>query len=85
MQCPPESVGKLRYNILLRCTSKNSVQEAKKIAALTTSSAFFFFFFCSYTTHLLGINTKSTEFQPNSTGFKLVCGADIRFEQIKTA
>ena len=33
---------------------------------------------------LLGINNESTDFQPNSTGFKLVSGADIRFEQIKT-
>ena len=38
----------------------------------------------SVTIHLLGINTESTEFQPNSTGFRLVSGADIRFEQIKT-
>ena len=34
--------------------------------------------------HLLGSNTESAEFQPNSTGFKLVSGTDIRFEQIKT-
>ena len=38
----------------------------------------------SITIHLLDINTESTEFQPNSTGFKLVSGADIRFEQMKT-
>ena len=36
------------------------------------------------TIYLLHINTESTEFQPNSTGFKLVSSADIRFEQIKT-
>ena len=38
----------------------------------------------SVTIHLLGINIESTEFQPNSAGFKLVSGANIRFEQIKT-
>ena len=37
----------------------------------------------SVTIHLLGINTECTEFQPNSTGFELVSGADMRFEQIK--
>ena len=35
------------------------------------------------TMHLLGINTEFTEFRQNSTGLKLVSGADIRFEQIK--
>ena len=30
----------------------------------------------------IGINTESTEFQP--AGFKLVSGAGIRFEQMKT-
>ena len=34
--------------------------------------------------HLLGSNTKSTEFQPNFTGFKLDSGTNIRFEKIKT-
>ena len=38
----------------------------------------------SVTIHLLGMNTECTEFQPNSTGFELVSGADMRFEQIKT-
>ena len=33
---------------------------------------------------LLGIKIESTDFQPNSTGFKLVSGTDIKFEQIKT-
>ena len=37
----------------------------------------------SVTTHLLGVITESTEFQPNSTGFRLVSGADSRFKQIK--
>ena len=39
----------------------------------------------SVTIHLLGSNTESAELQPNPTGFKLVSGADIRFEQIKLA
>ena len=34
--------------------------------------------------HLLFVNTESTEFHPNYTGFKLASGANIRFEQIKT-
>ena len=38
----------------------------------------------SVTIHSLSINTESTEFQPNFTGSKLVSGADIWFEQIKT-
>ena len=33
--------------------------------------------------HLLGINTESTRFQLDSTGFKLVSGANNRFEQFK--
>ena len=60
-----------------------------KLAALT--SVHFFFqpqvTVCpsgSVTIHLLGSNTESTKFQPNSTGFKLVSGVDIRFEQIKS-
>ena len=40
------------------------------------------YIFGSVTIHLLGINAESTEFQPNSVGFKLVSGGDIRFEQI---
>ena len=31
----------------------------------------------------MGNNTESTEPKPNSSGFKLVSGADIRFGQIK--
>ena len=34
--------------------------------------------------HLLDINIESTEFQPNSTGLKLMPDVDIRFKQIKT-
>ena len=33
--------------------------------------------------HLLGSNTKSTEFQPNFTGFKLDSGTNIGFEKLK--
>ena len=60
-----------------------------KFAALKFSSAFFLqprvtvYIFGSVTIHLLGINTECTEFQSNSTGFKSVSGADIRFEQFK--
>ena len=38
----------------------------------------------SETIHLLGSNTQSAEFRPNSAEFKLVSGTDIRIEQIKT-
>ena len=37
----------------------------------------------SVTICLLGINTESTEFQPDSTRFKQQSGADIRSAQIK--
>ena len=33
--------------------------------------------------HSLGINTESTEFQSNFTGFKLMSDVDIISEQIK--
>ena len=61
-----------------------------KLAALTFSSAFFLqskvtvYSFGRTKIHLLGINTKSIEFQSNSTRFKLVSGVDIIFEQFKT-
>ena len=62
-----------------------------KLATLTfscsflagTRNIFVVYISGSVTIHLLGINTESIEFQPNSTGFKLVSGADIRLEQIK--
>ena len=38
----------------------------------------------SVTLHLLGTKTESTEVQPSSKECKLVSGADIRYEQIKT-
>ena len=39
----------------------------------------------SVTIHLLGINSEFTESRSNSTRFKLVSGAHIRFEQITTS
>ena len=61
-----------------------------KLATLTSCSAFFFllpqvtmYISSSVTMHLLGSITESTEFQSNSTGFKLFSSTDIRFEQIK--
>ena len=61
-----------------------------KLAALTSCSAFSLqpqvtvYISGSVMIHLLGSNTKSTEFQPNFTGFKLDSGTNIRFEKIKT-
>ena len=71
MQCPAEPIGKLRYNILLICTCKILPEVTVCISD-------------SVMMHLLGSNTESNEFQPNYTGFELVSGANIRFEQIKT-
>ena len=89
-RCPTESMGNHRHNILLLCTCKILCMKHQ-----TCYTDIFLFISCrhkkhlcsvisgSVTIHLLGINTESTEFQPNSTGFKLVSGADIRLEQIK--
>ena len=45
---------------------------------MTSYSGFFLAATSKVTLHLLGINTESTEFQPNFTGFKLAAGANIR-------
>ena len=61
-----------------------------KPPALISCSAFFFqlqvtvYISGSVTVHLLGTNTEHNEFLPNSRGFKLYSGVDIRFEQIKS-
>ena len=76
MSCPAESIGKLRYNILLHL--QNSVHWAPVQ-----------FFLCpqvtvQYNDIFIGHHNESTEFQPNSTGFKLESGVNIKFEKIKT-
>ena len=86
LQCPNESIGKLRDNILLCCTCKilymkhqtcctdifHFIFLAALLTVLTVLSILTVCISDSVKTHLLGINTKSTEFQPNFTGFKLV-------------
>ena len=73
MQCPTE---------LFSLHLQNTVHEAPCILCLQPQVTVYI---CgSVTIHLLCINTEFTEFQPNSTVFELVPGADIRFEQIKT-
>ena len=89
MQCPTESIGKLWYNILLGYTC-NILCMKRQIGCTDICQCIFFLqpFFLyisgSVAIHLLGMNTESSEFQPNSTGFKLVSCADIKFEQMKT-
>ena len=81
MQGQPESINKLRYNIL-GCTCKILCMKPK-LASLTSSSAFFLqpkvkvYIFGSVTIHLLDINTVSIEFQSNSTRLKLMSRAGI--------
>ena len=82
MRCPTESIGKLRYNILLQCTCKmlrmkhqTYCTDILHIVAVYISGR--------VTIHLSDNNSESTEFLPNSTGFKLVSGVDIRFQKIK--
>ena len=90
IQCPTQSIGKLRCNIFL-LQFQNSAHETPNLLHCYLPVHFFFqpqvtvYISGGITIHLLGINTGSIEFQPNSTGFKLVCGADIRSEVIKMA
>ena len=69
---------------------QNSAHEAPNLVHWHLAVHFFFqpqgtvYISGSVTIYFLGSNTESTEFWPNSTGFKLVSGIDIRFEQIKT-
>ena len=86
MQCLTESMSKARHNILLCCTYKilcmkhqtcctDIFQCYPQVAVYISGNV---------TMHLLGINTEFTEFQPNSTEFKLESGVDVRVERIKT-
>ena len=89
MQCPTESMVNFCTTFFSNALAKFCAWNAK-LATLTSCSAFFFllpqvtmYISSSVTMHLLGSITESTEFQSNSTGFKLFSSTDIRFEQIK--
>ena len=89
-QCPTESIGKFRYNILFSCTCK--ILCMKRQTCSTDIFQFFFmqpkvtvYIFGRVTIHFLSVNTEYAKFQSNFTGFKFVSGADIRFETFKTA
>ena len=89
MQCPTESIDKLRYNILLQCTCKVLCMKYQTSCTDILQCIFFqlqvtVYISGSVTVHLLGTNTEHTEFLPNPRGFKLCFGVDIRFEQIKS-
>ena len=90
MRCLTESIGQLRYNILLQCTCKILRMKCQPCCTDILECIFFLqpqvilYISISVTIHLLGSNSESTEFQSNSKGFELVSGIDIRFEQIKT-
>ena len=90
LQCLTESIGNLRYKILLQCTCKILHMKRQTFCTNILQCIFFLqpqvtlYISSTVTIHLLGSDTESTEFQPNSTGFLLAFVPDIRFEQIKT-
>ena len=82
MQYPTESIGKLsKQNPMHKSSNYLHWQFAVRFSLEPQEAVYIS---DSVTIHLLGINTESTVFQPNFTGFKLVSGPNIWFEQIKT-
>ena len=75
LQCLTESIGNLRYNILLQCPCKILHMKCKTCCTNILQCVFFLqsqvtlYISSSVAIHLLDSDTESTEFQPNSTGF----------------